>query len=465
MHIADRIENVKLEIHRPVRKNIALECTEPWEYETGYLGILKIGDMYRLYYRAREKDFFSTYKNRFCYAESRDGKTFTHPSLGMHEFGGSTDNNIYFQENRVVDNFSVFYDENPDCPEDEKFKALSQDSGGSVMKLLYYKSADGIHFEKVGALDVPGVFDSYNILFWDEAAEEYKMYIRDFHRADGSQMQYIPSEEVMKHAYRDVRLTRSKDFIHWTKPEMIRFSDGDIHTQLYTGMIFRYKRADIYLGLPTRYNNRPDQNQNYKYLPGWNGQRKKFIDAGSRIGTVFNDTGIMTSHDGLNFDKWNGAYMTTGMERHDNWAYMDCYPAYDIVETDSDWDGDVKEISLYRPEGWHASGHRIVRYTVRLDGFYSWHSGGSGGSVTTVPLTFEGNSLEINFATSSLGSVRILICDEGGNAMDGYDSGILFGDSAARPVDFEKPLDLLNGRTVRIRFELEDADLYSFRFQ
>jgi len=155
--------------------------------------------------------------------------------------------------------------------------------------------------------------------------------------------------------------------------------------------------------------------------------------------------------------------MTTGPEREDNWYYEDGYLAYGFAETPDGFGG--REISLYRPEGWFAGNPRIVRYTVRMDGFYSWHANGSGGSLLTHPVIFEGSSMEINFATSSLGGVRILICGMDGVPMEGYDSGILFGDSLSRPVEFEKnPADLA-GHPVRLYFELRDADLYSFRFR
>ena len=107
---------------------------------------------------------------------------------------------------------------------------------------------------------------------------------------------------------------------------------------------------------------------------------------------------------------------------------------------------------------------RIVRYTVRLDGFYSWHAGFNAGTITTVPVTFDGNALEINYATAGCGHIRIWICDENGDPIEGYDSDIMWGDMLERNVDFEKPLADLAGKTVRLRIELKDADLYSFKF-
>jgi len=468
--LADRNENIRLEIHRPVRKNVALDCGADWElFGTGYMGVMERDGIFRLYYRARSANFLKTYQNRFCLAESTDGKTFTRRMLGIHDYNGSTENNIYLQESRMVDNFSVFYDDNPDCPPGEKYKALSSLitylPDGVKTDLLWYRSEDGIHFENMGILDVPGVFDSYNVVLWDDTEKEYKLYVRDFHDKNGTRRVKPPTEENLPEYFRDVRLSLSRDFVHWTEPEMIRFADGDRDLQLYTGMIFKYKRAgNQFLGLPTRYNNRTEPKVNYRYLPDWDGERARKTAEGSRLGTVFCDTGIMTSRDGFHFERWNGAYMTPGLQRPDNWVYDDCFMAYGMTVTDSDYEPGTPEISLYRPEGYYVSHSRIVRYTVRLDGFFSWHADYSGGSLLTVPLTFTGNALDINFAASALGGIRIRLCDEAGIPLDGYDSDVLFGDMVSRNVDFEKPLSDLCGKPVRIRFDMKDADLYSFRF-
>jgi len=471
MYIADKIDNVSLDIHKPIRKNVVLECDREWEIGgVNYIGVVKVGDTYRLYYRGRGKDFFKTYKNNFCIAQSSDGKTFTRSYLGQHAFEGSTDNNLFHSEDRCIDNFSVFADTNPNCPADAKFKALSAadewQDGCRVPGLLYYKSSDGTNFVKVGKLPVPGVFDSYNVVLWDDADQEYKMYIRNFHDKNGETPQRCPqNDEDLKTVYRDIRLTRSVDFVSWTTPEEIVFDDGNRLIELYTNQIVKYKRTEnFYIGFPSRYNNRPQPCGNYKYLPDWNGKRAEWNNSGSRIGTVFVDTGIITSRDGFHFHRWNGAYMTPGPQRPDNWYYEDCYLGYDMITTDSDYEPGTPELSIYRPEGYHVANTRIVRYTVRMDGFFSWHSDFSGGSVTTVPLTFDGDSLEINYATSGLGSIRVIICDQTGAAIEGYDSDLIWGDMIDRNIDFDKPLSDLKGKPVRIRFEMKDADIYSFKF-
>ena len=72
--------------------------------------------------------------------------------------------------------------------------------------------------------------------------------------------------------------------------------------------------------------------------------------------------------------------------------------------------------------------------------------------------------MRLNFATSALGGVIVSVCDENGNALDGYTSYTMFGDAVDRPVEFEKSLSELKGKTVKLKFKMSDAQLYSFVF-
>lgn len=125
---------------------------------------------------------------------------------------------------------------------------------------------------------------------------------------------------------------------------------------------------------------------------------------------------------------------------------------------------------MYASEGsWHGGDNALRRYTLRLDGFVSINAGWKGGQLLTKPLRFEGDRLELNFATSAAGSIRVEIQDADGNAVEGFalaDCEEVFGDSVDGVVPWKTDADLgaLSGQTVRLRFELKDADLYSFRF-
>jgi len=464
--LADKIDNIELKMHPLQKKNVAFITDREWEGRTsGYPGVMKVDGKYRFYYRGSGAKGHKC-GEVYCVAESDDGKTFTKPNLGLYEYNGRKDNNIMFSDERFVDNFCVYKDENPDCPPDEKFKGLSLYfvENPPQTDLWYYKSSDGYKFEFVRALPIKGVFDSRNTLFWDKEANEYKMYVRNFHDKDGNQIDWEPTKKMEK-AIRDVRLTTSKDFINWTETKEIEYVDAMDDIQMYTNQIEKYHRANIYIGMPTRYSDRRADAHNYKYLPKWGGRRQPLIDKMDRGGFAVQDCTIMTSRDGFHFNRSENAYMVPDIEREYNWCYSECYYSYGIVETEIDDYPGQYELSMYIGERYEYDYLRVIRCTVRLDGFYSWRGNRKGGTIISKPVKFDGEQLKINFKTSALGYLRIKICDEDVNLIEGYDSKKLFGNSLERPVDFDKPLSEIAGKTVRLQFELSDADLYSFIFE
>ena len=115
-------------------------------------------------------------------------------------------------------------------------------------------------------------------------------------------------------------------------------------------------------------------------------------------------------------------------------------------------------------------GKTLRRFTLRLDGFVSAHASAKGGELITRPFVFDGSQLSLNFATSAAGSVWVELQDGRGRPMHGYklsDCDELFGDTVDRIVTWQGKTDVSSaiGKTVRLRFFLRDADLYSFQFQ
>ncbi len=111
----------------------------------------------------------------------------------------------------------------------------------------------------------------------------------------------------------------------------------------------------------------------------------------------------------------------------------------------------------------------LERMTLRLDGFASLHAPYQGGEMVTKPLRFKGSRLEINYATSAAGGIRIEMQDPKGQPIPGFtleDCPEIIGDQIERNVAWKGGSDLssLSGKTVRMRVVLKDADLYSIRF-
>ncbi len=486
LYLAETLEGVSLKMHKPVRKNIVMTCDKPWEgCTTGYLDLMKVGDVFRMYYRCSDLyvgDFLKlqeeaekneapdftggAYGNGcICMAESKDGKTFTRPKICKFDFPGEKENNIVFsKDNEFIDNFSIFYDENPACPPEEKFKGLLYREGDDMENFLdYYRSPDGIDFTFDHVLPVRGKYDSFNIVLWDKKTEQYFFYYRDYHKPDGSPTTCKDVDLV--YDIRDIRVATSKDFVTWEKHGMIDFGPDAEDIPLYTSNITKYFRSEnMFWGLPVRYCDRREDEQNFKDLVLPRIDRYASLEKLGREVSALTDAVLITSRDGFRFNRTDEAFRTPGPENGSNWIYGDCYHAYGAFETESDFPGEANEISLYAGHGYRTRPLDIVRYTLRLDGFFSWHADYCGGRVLTKPFTFSGETLSINFETSVRGYVQIQICDEAGEPIPGYDGGRLFGNSVDRTVRFEKDLSLLAGKPVRLRIEMKDSELYSFIF-
>ena len=119
------------------------------------------------------------------------------------------------------------------------------------------------------------------------------------------------------------------------------------------------------------------------------------------------------------------------------------------------------EYSLYCYEKhWSGEPAELRRYTIRKDGFVSFHAPYAEKKIFTRPLVFDGNTMELNFSTSARGYIHIKIHSD-----DQILSSVeIFGNSLDRIVPFDGDLGALSGEKVIIEFTFRDADLYSFRF-
>jgi hypothetical protein len=447
-------KNTQLILHHPQPQEIALHCDRPWEGNTCiYFRIIPDGGKYRMWYQGAHwkldpDDTFPEHPYFICYAESTDGIHWERPSLGLHEYQGSKDNNICVTG--VYDNFTPFLDTNPNCPPESRYKAVGQ---AKPRGLIAHHSPDGIHWSPLGSKPIieQGAFDTQNVVFWDSSINQYRAYIRDFH--DG---------------LRDIRLALSPDFRTWTTPERIKLTPEFPGEQHYTNCIAPYYRAPhLYFGFPGRYVER-NWSPSMNALPDLR-HRELRAKKEQRIGTAISDEVFMSSRDGLNFHRWGAAFLRNGPEREGNWVYGDCYQAYGLIETPSKLPGAAKELSIFVPEDYWKQTVKMRRYTLRIDGFVSAHAPLEGGELLTKPFRFEGSRLSLNFATSAAGSLYVELTDAAGKPIPGFskaDADELFGDTLDRTVTWKNSSDVsaLVGKTVRLRFELRDADVYSFQF-
>ncbi|MDI9601056.1 MAG: hypothetical protein QM328_02755 [Acidobacteriota bacterium] len=407
--------DVTRQLHHPIPREIVHEYTAPWEGPTSaYMTILRDGDLVRLYLRGSGHEGGGEVT---CMAESTDGIHFTRPELGLFEFDGSTANSIVWL-GEGTHNFTPFVDTNPDCQPEERYKAIA---GRPPLALA---SPDGIHWRKLAEDPVitEGAFDSQNLAFYDTERGYYVCFLRDF--ADG---------------VRTIRTCTSPDFVHWTEPEWLDYGDAPLE-HLYTNAAVPYFRAPhIYLAFPNR------------YVP----ERTKIPEHGER-GVC--DGVLMSSRDGVHWERWEEAFLRPGPDPL-NWTDRNQHIAYGILPLSE------TELSIYWTENYRHDTARLRRGTLRTDGFVSLHGGAEGGTALTRPLIVGGSRLEVNYATSAVGSIRfeVLGSEEGAPLAISEE---LFGDEITRVVEWVEgaELSLPEEGPIRLRIHLRDADLYSLRF-
>ena len=492
--------------HEPVPREWVLTLDKPWEGNgSGYGTVFQDGGLYRMYYCASHYLIeqgelrYPHPGERTAYAESRDGIHWERPPLGLIAFEGSRENNLVIDQaagrgHAGSGSFIAFADTRPDVVPDARYKGLGvgadhrgQDIGGGH-GLYAWQSADGVHWRKmqdgpvydkrhrglgdVSARDVLTWLDSQNTAFWSPLEQRYVMYYRVY-TYDGRLQtpDWVFPEDYYERRVRQIEKAVSDDFLHWERVGLIA-CDGNcpsIEQQFYTNVIRPYHRAPhVYIGMPGRYGDR-----------GWTPALEQLPDLERRTlesrvelrsGTALTDTLLMWSRDGLSFSRAPDAFLRPGPERPGSWMYGDHWAAWHLVETASGLEGSGSELSLFVQEfGRTAEATRVRRYTLRLDGFASLRAPLAGGEVVTRPLTFTGRRLRLNFATSAAGAVRVEVQDVSGKPVPGFaleDSVSLYGDTVARAAGWAEDPDLgaLAGRRVRLRFVLNEADLYAFKF-
>lgn len=443
-YLIDQLDGAELRPQVPIDRGVAIPFDLPHEGAfSGYVSVVTLPDgTFRAYYRALPmagED--GSDKEATAYAESLDGVEWTKPA-----------NNLVLQHAApVTHNFSVFYDTKPGVPEDERWKGIG---GTNKEGLVRFVSADGVAWRKLlgdQRMLPPHEgyrYDSQNLVFWSEAEQQYVCYFRNFKEIDGMG------------GVRWISRATSPDFIHWTEEGEMSFRAADggraPTEHIYTNQTGPYLRAPhIYVAIAAR------------FLPGRQVLTEQEADAVGVDPGYFKDISeaiLMTTRGGTVYDRtFMEGYVRPGLG-FENWTSRTNYPALNVIQTGP------AEMSFFVQRGYGQPDHHLSRFSLRLDGFASLHAGYAGGEMVTKPFRFAGSELEINYASSAVGSLRFELQDEAGNPIPGYtldESREIIGDQIARVVAWDKGADVspLAGQTVRMRVVLTDANLFSFRFK
>ena len=441
------MQGVSLMLHHPMPRNVAIVHDAPWEGNVCiYHTVLKYNGKYRMYYRGAAYKMETEHPQVTCVAESDDGIAWTKPDLGIFEFNGSKHNNIVWMGDVSAHNFTPFVDTNPECHEECRFKAIGGDDKSG---LLLYTSPDGFHWKRTTEKGIitDGLFDSQNLAFYDNFRQCYISYSR--------KMQPLLNSFSLRAVQRCV----STDMLHWSRPEWLCFDDGVQDMELYTNAITPYYRCpEVYVGFPKRFTR---------------GRGTKYDKSGGAGLPGVSDGIFMSSRDGLHFNRWPEAFVRPGLQ-HERWINRNNFTAWGLVETPSDIAGTPNEISLYSIEAYYSDAPaRMRRMSIRLDGFVSIQAPYKGGSFTTNYMTFdaEGNDIRLllNASTSGAGGISCEIIGEDGAPVPGFsmdESTLVYADDIEIPMEWKNGSNLsaLAGKPIALRFQLSDADIYSFRF-
>ena len=454
-HLVERFEGTALKLNPPRDEGEVLRFDRPWEgVFSGYGTVLHEGDRYLLYYRGKPDFQSDGIAEVVCYAESRDGIRWERPSLGLHEYEGSRDNNIILTESPISHNFSPFLDVRPGVPAEERFKAI----GGAIHKnpgggLFAFASADGIHWRKLSEKPVitEGAFDSQNLAFWSTHEGCYVAYFRTFTAGVST------AEEWRLDGLRGISRAVSDDFLTWSGTSPMRYEPAQTE-HFYTNQTHPYFRAPhLYLATAAR------------FVPGRNALSIEEIVAlgvPGRYAKVARDTTdpvLLTSRDGETYDQTFRESLVAPSLRPEEWISRSNYPLLNLVQTEPE------EMSFYIQHDYGAPSAHVRRYSWPLDRIASVSAGYEGGEFVTRPLVFAGGRLHLNFSASAVGSIRVEIQDESGTAIPGFaleDNTELIGNRLDRVATWGERDDLstLAGKAVRLRFVMKSADVYAMRF-
>ena len=441
--------NVALALHEPRDEAVAFKFDEPWEGRfCAYVTVIHDGKHFRAYYRGKEDGTRDGVGESTCVAESSDGRNWTKPRLGLIEMNGTKENNVILAENGFSHNFSPFVDSNPACPADQRYKAVA---GYQNTGLKSFCSPEGLQWRAMQnepvltTNDVPAyknMFDSQNVAFWSATENRYVLFFR-----------------VFKERIRRVARAESKDFLHWTKIQLMEYRGADGSPapveNLYTSQTHPYFRApQIYVAVAAR------------FMPGrqvLTDEEAKAIGVHPSYFHDVSDAVFMTSRGRDIYERvFMSAFIRPGIGA-ENWVSRTTYPALNVVQTGTN------EMSIYANQNYAQPTAHLHRYSLRLDGFASLHAPYEGGEVVTKPLIFSGKQLLLNFSTSAAGGIKIGISNEDGKMIPGYgfgDSVESIGNEIERPARWKQGVDVsaLAERPVRLHFKMKDADLYAIQF-
>ena len=464
--LVDRLEGVRHRLHRPRPAEISVTLDRPWEKHF-YNGVSVIHDTHPANDKPRFLLYYSA-SNRLAVAVSHDGVHWKKPLLGIVEIdgnrkntlGGSVDGRLMVSDKGPMP--EIFLDRRPGVKPSERFKAFTLIEGRGGTRVIAWISGDGFRFSKLR--DKPiihtrlyGAFDGFESMFWSEVEQQYVIYLRYAIK--------VSPPNPRDPNRRSVARMSSKDLLNWTKPRPMTFGKvgllpPDHH---YNNQTMPYFRApQIYVALSNRLA------QTRQALSRAEGAKLKpsRSDVDDPLKWLIGDcadTVMLTTRASAHYDRLFMEGIVRPGPGAENWTTRSNYTLRGLHPTSP------REMSVWVTRHNGQTSCHVRRFVFRTDGLASIEAPYAGGDLVTRPLRFSGKSLQINYATSAVGGLRVEIQNDEGKPIQGFslaDCPEMIGDRIDQVVTWKSGPDLgsLSGKTVRLRFRMKDANLFSLRF-
>ncbi len=401
----------------------------PWETNGAYAGQTlkdpKTG-AFLMWYGVFDEYAYNNrlpFSYNICFATSRDGVAWTKPHLGVFDFRGSKANNIIRLGRTKTQQIDVaLKPQNSDLP--GEFVAIHNDKGGVFVST----SSDGRAFDFLQEkAAVTYHSDTTNNFVYDEMDDRWLMYVRPQAYA-GSGLPHV--------GRRRVAVKESGDLRRWTPERTVLVPEENDPDYFYGMSVFR--RGDLFFGLLELYE------------------------------TVHHhiDMELTWSADGYHWERIPVRTLGRLLEHGAEGAW----DAGMVVAT-----GDPLEIGeeLWFYYGATDTAHDQIGTagvgiaTTKRDRLVGVRGAkGAHGRLLTRPFEVKGG-LRLN--ARARGTIRVSVHTTSDSPMDGWsaaDCDAISGDHLDAAVLWgKKGLNQLRGQAVRLRFHLDDAELFAFDFE
>jgi len=463
-HIVEWTEGLRRTLHQPtdMSDNPVIVPEHPWEHRRIPFGSVVYSaaeKKFRCWYLAMNiydsRPGFRGYRKEYhvpiqeaafiCYAESDDGIHWRKPELGLHEFRGSTKNNIVLTcPGTHFDSTSVMHTAHD---RERPWKMISfiglwpykkelidrqwGDTRFGITRHGHYawSSKDGIHWEPLNGGE-PVLRASDRSMFWWDPEKEI----------------YVAAAKTSRDGKRAQRYAWSRDAINWMiTPDWIHVADERDHPGDEAEAAYGFNYGGQYVGFC----------------------EMRRVRKGKPVKINWE---LMVSRDGRHWNRpMRELFFADGPK--ETWRYL----VFKIfanppIERDGQlWIYYGGKTGTVPVEEGYEPFQALCLAQLRRDGFVSLDAGNAGGHLATKQITATGDGLLLNVAVRDGGHARVEVLGQNDEPIPGLslkDCMTLKNDAIDQVVSWKSGADLSNlaGKAIRLRIELENADLYSFRF-